>query len=283
MFYLIDKPIGITSFDVIRKLRKVLGTKKIWHTGTLDPLATWLLLIATEKSTKLIPEIDTAKKRYTFTVALDGKSASLDLWTPVDNIDTSSFTERTTRELISYLVSLEEQTPPKYSALHIDGRRAYDLAREGKEFDLKPRKIHIEDVEIHTYIPKKSITISLTISSGGYIRSLAPLIWGFFGLDGGYISSLRRIAIMTPSVLLREKDSISLDEKDLFPLSYDILFPDTPMISIDDTALLMIQQGKSLELPWYENGKKYFLKHASGYMSWCYYTDGVFTIIRNDV
>jgi tRNA pseudouridine55 synthase len=83
MFYLIDKPLGITSFDVIRKLRKILNTKKIGHTGTLDPLATGCLLIATEKSTKLIPEVENKEKRYRFSVCLEGYTDSLDLGSPI--------------------------------------------------------------------------------------------------------------------------------------------------------------------------------------------------------
>ena len=197
MFFLIDKPLGISSFDVIRELRKSLGIKKMWHTGTLDPLATWCLLIATDSSTKLIPLFEWAKKEYIFTVSLDGWTDSLDLWTPLEKIDTSTMKVRSDEEICSYILSQKEQLPPRYSALHIQGKRAYELAQAWKEFSLKSRPIKIYTASILSRTPL-SITIEMTISSGGYVRSFAPLLWEFFGITGGYISQLRRTKIHTP-------------------------------------------------------------------------------------
>lgn len=130
MFYLIDKPLHMTSFDVIRKLRKILNTKKIGHTGTLDPLATGCLLIATENSTKLIPELENTHKRYEFTVQLDGKTASLDLGTEIIPVDIRHIQQKTPETIKIFLESQTQQIPPKYSALHINGKRAYELARQ---------------------------------------------------------------------------------------------------------------------------------------------------------
>ena len=129
MFYIIDKPLGISSFDVIRKLRKSLNIRKIGHAGTLDPLATGLLIIATQKSTKLLSLLDTARKEYIFTVRFDGKTDSLDMDTPLSPVDNSGFLSRTKKEIEHYILSQKLQIPPLYSALHIEGRRAYDRAR----------------------------------------------------------------------------------------------------------------------------------------------------------
>lgn len=191
MWYLIDKPEKMSSFDVIRTLRKKFGIKKFGHIGTLDPLATGLLLLASENSTKLLSLINSDKKTYRFCVHLDGKSTSLDAGEVIQKVDISQKIPRSNEEIRDFLLQLKKQTPPKFSALHINGRRAYELARDGVDFSLPERDIEITDVEIFLQT-KNTIELSLTISSGGYIRSLAPVIGDFFGIEGGYISSLRR-------------------------------------------------------------------------------------------
>lgn len=129
MFYLIYKPIGFTSFDVIRKLRRITGIKKMGHTGTLDPHASGCLLIATGDSTKLISRLENSIKRYQFTVDISTTTPSLDLETeatPVNGI----FIDHSNEELIEFLESQKTELPPKYSAIHIDGKRAYELVRK---------------------------------------------------------------------------------------------------------------------------------------------------------
>lgn len=160
MFYLIDKPIGISSFDVIRRLRKSLNIRKMGHAGTLDPLATGLLIIATEKSTKLLSLLDTASKEYIFTVRFDGKTDSLDMDTPLDPIDSSGFQPRTKKEIENHILSQKTQIPPLYSALHIEGNRAYDLARAGKIFEMKERNISVSEIEV---LNQSDMTLTLRI------------------------------------------------------------------------------------------------------------------------
>lgn len=138
MFFLVQKTRGISSFGAIAHLRKKFGIKKIGHTGTLDPLATGLLLVATENSTKLIPYIDKAKKTYIFTLRMDGSTASGDLDTPIQYIDEQILSlkkDTLKREDIEQILSLHfsgiiTQVPPTYSALRIEGKRAYEHARE---------------------------------------------------------------------------------------------------------------------------------------------------------
>ncbi len=284
MFYLVDKPISLSSFDVIRRLRKALDTKKIGHTGTLDPLASWLLLIATEKSTKLVSELEKAKKRYTFTVRMDGTSDSLDLGTPVQEVDTSSYRQRTEGELIDFLISQTSQIPPRYSALHVDGKRAYDLARAGQEFILEERPIQIEDVCVLEYQLPYHVTISLTLSSGWYIRSLAPVITWFFGIQGWYITELRRtnIYLWTWAILSLEMAN-SLEK--IMDIPYSQLFPTIPTlwISWDQYRDIMnwksiYNEGPNTSPPW-----KYFLDFEGRFRSFCAFDGEKYTIIRNDV
>ena len=184
MFFLINKPIGFTSFDVIRKLRGMTGIKKMWHTGTLDPLATGALLIATDNSTKLISRLEMEDKTYLFTVDISISSPSLDMEWSIENVSVTSMKNHTSEEIREYLENQTTQIPPKYSAIHIDGKRAYELVRKWKEFDIPERPISVSGVEIvDLSLPK--ITIRLTISAGGYIRSFAPILGDFLGVPGG--------------------------------------------------------------------------------------------------
>ncbi len=184
MFYLINKPTGFTSFDVIRKLRKMTGIKKMGHTWTLDPLATGCLLIATDNSTKLISRLENCTKTYVFTVDISITSPSLDLEGNISEVNIENMQDQESTDLKIFLENQTSQLPPKYSAIHIWGKRAYHLVRKGIDFDIDTRPIQVDDVIIvEKNLPK--VTVSLTISAGGYIRSFAPLIGDFFWVPGG--------------------------------------------------------------------------------------------------
>jgi len=137
MFFLVQKPLGLSSFSVVAHLRKKFGIKKAGHTGTLDPLASGLLLVATDNSTKLISSIDKARKTYIFTVRLDGSTPSGDLDTPVEYIDPillkqvkGTITEKRIGEVLAtHFLGKITQTPPSYSAIRVAGQRAYHMAR----------------------------------------------------------------------------------------------------------------------------------------------------------
>lgn len=200
-FYLIDKPLGITSFDVIRKLRKILNIKKMWHTWTLDPLATGGLLIATWNYTKLIPYFEKDTKVYEFEVNFDWKTDSYDLWTEVCYIDDSKknyFKNIITYSLLEDIIKDNflweiSQIPPKYSALKIDWKRALEKVREGENFDMKSRKCFIYDMEIlELSYPK--VKLLAKVSAWTYIRSIANDMWEIIW-SWAYITSLRRIKI----------------------------------------------------------------------------------------
>ncbi len=284
MFYIIDKPLGISSFDVIRKLRKSLNIRKIGHAGTLDPLATGLLIIATQKSTKLLSLLDTARKEYIFTVRFDGKTDSLDMDTPLSPVDNSGFLSRTKKEIEHYILSQKLQIPPLYSALHIEGRRAYDRARSWEIFEIKEREICVSEVEVLDQ-DEMILTIRMILSSWGYVRSFAPLLWRYHGIDGGYISSLHRTKIYTSYGVLDIEDASDLDV--LSSLSYSQLFHTIPTYEIDDSMLADIRLGKTIDI-WqgclYEEDSFVFLFHIqSAYTSLCKYQNGIYTIVRNDV
>lgn len=200
-FYLIDKPEWITSFDVLRDLRKKLNIKKMWHTGTLDPLATGALLVAVWNYTKLIPHFEKDTKEYEFTVALNWVTESFDKETEIQYISEElqeKFKKELTQEKIQSIIETNftgniEQVPPKYSALKIWGKKAVDLVREGKDVEMKLRKATVSKIEILSY-EYPSVTLRATVSAGTYIRSIANDLWEIIG-SGGYITMLRRTKI----------------------------------------------------------------------------------------
>ena len=212
MLYLINKPKGISSFDVIRMLRKKLPKKtSMWHTGTLDPLAEWSMLIATNKSTKLIPYIDWSKKTYVFTVFLDGNTASGDLWTEIIHFPKEYVEEKRmniSHEIIKEYIEVsilgkQTQIPPIYSAIHINGKRAYQLARENISLEMKAREIEIYKSRMINFC-YPSVTIEVTVSSWTYIRSLGMDIWKHFWL-GWYITFLQRTCIHNMPIISAQK------------------------------------------------------------------------------
>ena len=197
---LIDKPLGWSSFQAVNslkwKIRKKFQLKKIkiGHAGTLDPLATGLLLICTGKATKTINELQGQEKEYTGTITLGGTTPSYDLETeinenfPIDHI-TKELIHSTTAQFIGDI----EQIPPVFSALKKDGKRLYEYAREGKEVEIKKRKVTITEFEI-TAVDLPLVHFRVVCSKGTYIRSLAHDL-GIALHSGAHLSSLKRTKI----------------------------------------------------------------------------------------
>ncbi len=202
---LIDKPLQWTSFQVVNKLRwgirKNFGIKKIkvGHAGTLDPLASGLLLICTGKFTKRIPEFQGQVKEYTGTITLGATTPSYDLETEIDQtFPIDHISEKNIKDATSQFIGEIEQYPPVFSALKKDGKRLYEYAREGEEVEIKPRKITIDQFEI-TRIALPEVDFRVVCSKGTYIRSLAH-DFGKHLQSGGHLTALRRTKIGTFSV-----------------------------------------------------------------------------------
>lgn len=293
MFFLVYKPVGITSFDVIRKMRKILNIKKMGHIGTLDPLADGLMLVATDQSTKLLPFLNSDKKTYIFEVALDGKSKSLDLWENIEPIDVSHRILPDAKFLENLLKNTTKQAPPKFSALHVDGKRAYELARNDAKFTLPEREITVFDAEVQSMNEDK-ILIRMTISSGWYIRSFAPVIGKICGIDGGYISRLSRVELWFDNYCFSLSDATRLEN-----LTIQDTLPETQIFrkfvikNISNNAILAdIKNGipptqKTLahifgkSQP--KNGQKVLLIFEQNYSSLLEMTQEGARILRNDV
>ncbi len=195
----IDKPAGWTSFDVVAKirgrLRQETGVKrpKVGHTGTLDPLATGLLVIVTGTYCKRASEFSKLDKTYEAELILGSTSTTDDGEGEKTKMSDDIPTEETVRQALHTFVGEQSQVPPKFSAIKVDGKRAYKLAREGKELEMKPRTITIYDIsDVHYDYP--SVRFTVTVSSGTYIRSLARDIGEHLG-TGAYLSLLRRTSV----------------------------------------------------------------------------------------
>jgi tRNA pseudouridine55 synthase len=191
---LIDKPLGWTSFDVIRKLRSIIKMKKIGHAGTLDPLATGLLIVCTGKFTKKINEYMAAEKEYAGTFTIGAITPTYDLESePQEFKDVSFITPEKIKEMVKQFTGEIDQIPPIHSAIKQEGKPVYLLARKGADVKLSPRKVTIHEFEI-TNIELPFISFRVVCTTGTYIRSLANDFGMALGC-GAYLSRLCRTRI----------------------------------------------------------------------------------------
>ena len=195
-----DKPYRWTSFDVVGKVRwllcRHLGIKKlkVGHAGTLDPLATGVLIVCTGRATKRIEELQSGTKEYLATIRLGATTPSYDLEKPIDSTyPTEHITRDMVQEVLERFKGTIEQVPPTFSACKVDGKRAYKMARNGDEVELKPKTLTIDEIE-RTDCSLPDITVRVVCSKGTYIRALARDIGQ--ALDsGGHLIALRRTRV----------------------------------------------------------------------------------------
>ena len=211
--FLIDKPLNYTSFQVVKKLRNILKNKfnlnklKVGHAGTLDPLASGLLIICTGRMTKQISDFQNLDKEYVGTMSIGSTTPSYDLETKIDRtFSTDHINKNLLNTIKDNFIGTIDQVPPIFSAVKKNGKRLYKYAREGKNIDIKSKKVTINKFDLkHIYIPK--IDFEVNCSKGTYIRSLI----NDFGRDlnsGAHLVSLRRTKIGSFSI----NNSITIDE-----------------------------------------------------------------------
>lgn len=233
----LHKPAGWTSHDCVGKLRRLLGTKKIGHGGTLDPAATGVLPVAVGKATRLLQYLPTDK-------AYIGK-ARLGLVTSTDDlegevlreVDASGVTQAQVESLIPQFLGQITQIPPRYSAIQIDGKRLYDLAREGQEFEVPSRQVMVHSIEVLSWEPaEQHVDVELVIACGPgtYIRSIARDLGELLGV-GGTLASL----IRTRSCGLELSNSLTLEElgAQLAGETFALLNPEQVLGHIEAIAL----------------------------------------------
>ena len=210
-----DKPLHWTSFDLVAKIRyalcRKLGQKKlkVGHSGTLDPLATGVVVVCTGKKTKLIEQLQYDVKEYEAILQLGATTASYDMEQPVNaTFPTEQITASLIDETIPTFMGEQWQTPPMYSAVWVNGKRAYELARQGQEVELKPKLLVIDVIEVLFFDAEKmQLGIRVVCSKGTYIRALARDIGERLG-SGAYLISLRRTRVGD----IKVKDCLTIDD-----------------------------------------------------------------------
>lgn len=196
----VDKPLRWTSFDVVKRVRGIIAKRchvkklKVGHAGTLDPLATGVMIVCTGRMTKEIERLQAGVKEYVATLALGATTPSYDLETEIDaRYPLDGVTRERVNEVLEKFHGPISQVPPSYSACKIDGHRAYNLARKGKDVELKPKLLVIDEIELLRY-DKGEIVIRVVCSKGTYIRALARDIGTELGC-GAHLTALRRTRV----------------------------------------------------------------------------------------
>jgi len=245
----LDKPIGLTSHDVVQIIRRGTGIRRAGHTGTLDPRASGVLVILIGPAVRLSEFVSASDKRYQATIRLGSSTDTYDeegVVTDSANVSVDDISEEYFNEVLQRFVGEIEQVPPPYSAVKVQGRRAYDMAREGEEVDLEPRIIKVYSLEMLEWAPPE-VVIDVYCSSGTYVRSLANDLGKALG-TGAYLVGLRR----TKSGRFTLRDAVPLRRlQEAFDAGiwYRYLIPaaealaDWPMVELDADQVELVRHG----------------------------------------
>lgn len=231
----VDKPKGWTSFDAVKRLRGAILRRlrlkkfKVGHAGTLDPLASGVMIVCTGRATKRIEELQSGVKEYVADIALGATTPSFDLETAIDaHYPTDHITRELAEETLARFRGAIEQVPPAFSACKIEGQRAYDLARKGQEVALKAKTLVIDELELLDFTPT-AMKVRVVCSKGTYIRALARDIGQALG-SGAHLTDLRRTRVGAVGL----DDCLSIDQAVAVIASAPLEFPeDYPQDQID--------------------------------------------------
>lgn len=245
----LDKPIGMTSTQALGRVRRILNAQKLGHAGTLDPLATGILPIALGEATKTIPFAQDADKVYTFTVQWGESRNTDDSEGEVTGTSDKRPTEDDIMAILPRFVGAIQQTPPQFSAIKIDGKRAYALARAGEEVEIASREVIVHSLTLLAVSPD-SAKFEMECSKGTYVRSVGRDMGQILGCLG-YIKTLRRIAVGG----FTEESAISLDEfeklmqsstPDQVLMPVETVLDDIPALAMTGSEVSRIKNGNSV-------------------------------------
>lgn len=220
-FFLIDKEQDWTSSDVVVKLRHILHEKKIGHAGTLDPMATGLVIVMVGKGCKKSDALMKHDKEYIAKLRLGLTTDTQDIWGNVLKEQVNNISDGDVKEAITHFVGEKEQIPPMYSAIKINGQKLYELARKGKEVERKSRLINVYSIELIGK-DEDDYVLDIKCSSGTYIRTLCHDIGNHLGC-GGCMSGLNRIKVGNASIENAHKIGEILDDTFLLPLDSNLV------------------------------------------------------------
>lgn len=237
---LINKPIDFTSRDVVNKLTKILKTKKIGHTGTLDPIATGVLVVCVGNTTKLCELLTSEYKEYVATIRLGIKTDTLDTTGNIIEEKEYNVNEKQIKEVFNSFLGTSIQTTPIYSAVKVNGKKLYEYAREGKEVELPKREINITDIELISF-QDNEIKFKTTVSKGTYIRALIDDICKKLNTVGAMSSLIRT---KQGKFMLEETFTLDDVENGKYKLiSIEKALSDIETITIDDNTYNKVKDG----------------------------------------
>jgi tRNA pseudouridine55 synthase len=242
----VDKPAGKTSHDVVSHVRRLAGTRKVGHAGTLDPMATGVLVLGLNRATRLLGHLTLEDKRYDATLRLGVTTTTDDAEGEiVETRATDGLSEEPVREVLAGLVGEIDQVPNAVSAVKVDGKRAYARVRAGEEVALPARRVTIRAIDI-TRVELPDVDVSVHCSSGTYIRAIARDVGAALGV-GGHLTALRRTAV-GPFTLDRARTLDDLTEEfAMLPIA-DAARASFPAVDLDDTQAADVRVGRRLDL-----------------------------------
>lgn len=250
----VDKPAGITSRELDNRAKRILDSPGVGHLGTLDPFASGLLILGVGQGTKLFPFMEDFYKTYVATLKLGQKTDTGELnGEVVETRNVPSGWRNNVDQVLKSFLGEREQVPPRYSAKHVDGKRAYELAREGKSFELNPQRIQIKDIWVES-VTEDTLVFGATVSRGTYIRTLGEDIAEELGTCG-YLTTLRRTDVGP----FHTEDSKEEKNRIYTAISADYIYTDS-IISLEDaTSFMTTIEATGQQVRAVENGAVLFL------------------------
>lgn len=244
----IHKPAGLTSRDVVNRVQRLVRPDKAGHAGTLDPLATGVLVVCVGQATRLVPFIQEQRKVYRATILLGRTSDTDDVDGHVTILEQApAVTREQVLAALPRFVGRIEQTPPQFSAVKVNGQRAYDLARAGRTADVKPRLVDVDRLDLLTFDPPE-LSLEIECGSGTYVRSIGRDLGALLG-SGAVMSALARTRIGPFQI----EDSVPLDAVTRESISAQLLpaawaVADKPRCDVDAARLADLRQGRSVSM-----------------------------------
>jgi tRNA pseudouridine55 synthase len=244
---IVDKPGGMTSHDVVSRVRRLAGTRKVGHAGTLDPMATGVLVLGLNRATRLLGHLTLTDKRYDATVRLGAATTTDDAEGEIlETRATDDLTGEAVRAALAGFVGEIAQVPSAVSAVKVDGKRAYARVRAGETVDLPPRRVTVHALEV-TGLDLPDVRISIHCSSGTYVRALARDVGAVLGV-GGHLTALRRTAV-GPFDLAAASTLEALTETFALTPIADAARAGFPTLDLDEDQARAVRVGRRLDLP----------------------------------
>jgi len=258
-FLLVNKPIGLTSHDVVYRIKKKLKIDKIGHTGTLDPFASGLLILCLGKATKLAYLFSNLDKAYEGTVVFGNHYDTYDTTGKIMNSDTPHINKASLEEAVLSMIGTYNQIPPMYSAIKKDGKKLYELAREGIEIERESREVTITQFDIISPLKHNEFSFHLNVSKGTYIRSIAVDLAIKLNTYAA-LSVLKRVSV-GKYLLQFAKNIEEIENNDI--ISLDDYFQDTKSIILNEYMIKLVRNGVYLDQRQIETNEPFLVKNEA--------------------